>query len=295
MYLGSFNAGRGLLFSSGYFLRSNLFLQPYGDQVSLSACSAFKSLALFCDWFWLALPKKFSTAARLDACRWCDTVWLMKLRCVNSSCARDRYMALALASQSPSCYRIHRTCFLPGDFVPQCCIGTERHRFVMLNMTLFHLSLPLRYFQAFILSSDYFSSSSHFQRCSLLLLLFSSAVIAVSPSPIYLLLLVVETTVWNHTANKNPFSPGRPILTGRNRRTSVAPPSQEEEREGLCLLPLAAFPLFIFGEGLWSLRHSVGQSPAGQRAGSLHAVYLCQRDCWNATWLPSNTASTPKD
>lgn len=162
MYLASFNAGRGLLFSSGYFLRFNLFLQPYGDQVSLSACSAFKSLALFCDWFWPALPKKFSMAAQLGACRWCDTAWLMKPRCVSSSGAQDGYTAPALASRSPSCCFVHRTCLLPGDFLPQRCVGTERHQFVTLNMTLLHLSLPLRYFQAFILSSDYFSSTSHF-------------------------------------------------------------------------------------------------------------------------------------
>lgn len=203
------------MFFLGYFLRSNLFLQPYGDQVSLSACSAFKNLALFCDWFWPALPKNFSTAAQLDACRWCDTVWLMKMHHVTGSRAQDRYTAPAPASQSPSCSRVCRTRFLPGDFPPQCCVGTEGHRFVTLNMTLLHLSLPPRYFQAFILSSDYFSSSSHFRRCSFLLLLFSSAVIAVSPSPVYLLLLVAETTLWNHTANKNLFSPGRPILAGR--------------------------------------------------------------------------------
>lgn len=75
--------------------------------------------------------------------------------------------------------------------------------------------MPLRYFQAFILSSDYSSSSSHFQRCSISLLLFSSAVIAVSSSPIYLLLLSAETTLWNHTVNKNPFSPGRPDSSDR--------------------------------------------------------------------------------
>lgn len=147
--MGSFNAGRGLLFSLGYFLRSNLFLQPYGNQVSLSTCSAFKSLALFCDWFWPALPKKFSTAAQLDACRWCDTVWLMKTCSVTRSRAWDRYMALALASWSLSCYCIHRTCFLPGDILPQCCVSIEKHQFVTLNMTLLQLSLPLRLFPSF--------------------------------------------------------------------------------------------------------------------------------------------------
>ena len=148
-------------------------------------------------------------------------MWLMKLRCVTTSRAQDRYPAPALAPRSPSCYRISRARFLPGDFLSQRCVGTKRYWFVMLNTTLLHLSLPLRYFQAFILSSDYFSSSSHFWRCSLLLLLFSSAVIAVSPSPIYLLLLVAETTLSNHTANKNPLSPWRPLLTGRNHRPSV--------------------------------------------------------------------------
>ena len=178
-------------------------------------------------------------------------------------------MAPALASRSPSCYRIHRTCFLPGDFVLQCCVGTGRHRFVTLNMTLLHLSLPLRYFQAFILSSDYFSSSSHFQSCSLLLLLFSSAVIAVSPSPIYLLLLVAETTLWNHTANKSPFSPGRPILAGRNRRTSVTRHQARRRRgEGFACYhwPLSLCSLLVKGSGprgsVWdSAQQGRGQGP----------------------------------
>lgn len=134
-------------------------------------------------------------------------------------------------------------------------------------MTLLHLSLPLRYFQAFILSSDYFSSSSHFRSCSLLLLLFSSVVSAVSPSPIDMLLLVEETTLWNHTVNKNQVSPGRPIFAGRNPRTSVTHHHTGKRRGGLCLVPLATFPLFGFGKGLWSPRDSMGQCPAGRRAG----------------------------
>lgn len=45
---------------------------------------------------------------------------------------------------------------------------------------------------------------------------------------------------------------------------SHTPPGWEEERGGLCLLPLAAFALFIFGEGLWSPRDGVGQRGRGQ-------------------------------
>lgn len=242
--MGCFNAGRGLFFSTGFLLRFNLFLQPYGDQASLSACSAFKSLALCCDWCWPALPQHFSTGAQLAPA---DGVNLLAHGITSHNRLPPPGHALGCCSPlKPYCHHVSVRAVLPPT-MPQCYC-----RKAPICKAESDLPLPLRCFQASVLSSVDSSSISISRGIHSSLLSFNTAVIVVSSSPSYGFSLQQEQS-------RGITEPMRTCLPWNThpgvQRISPAPQAGGRGDFASC----CCLSLCISAGGLWSLQDS-GQS-----------------------------------